>query len=277
MAYGKTIEMFLVEGTADGLVTAELSNWNGKAIRIPRTEVDSCARDDIQGVGVYLLICKDDNGIDSVYIGESENILNRLRQHLSDYKTGKEQFYWSTAVCFVGTELNKALIRYLEDQLVTKTKQCGRYTVLTKNTYGSTKLKESQIASMDEFLENVEVLLNALGFRVLVPVAQATPQTKVLMCTGSNASAQGFISSAGFTVLSGSKVSDHVAQHFTPDKHKYAALRLSLETDGTIENGVFTKDYEFSAPSAASSVVLGRSSSGSKEWKATDGTMLKDL
>ena len=248
MTYGKTIEMFLVEGTADGLVTAELSNWNGKAIRIPRTEVDSCARDDIQGVGVYLLICKDDNGIDSVYIGESENILNRLR-----------------------------LIRYLEDRLVTKTKQCGRYTVLTKNTYGSTKLKESQIASMDEFLENVEVLLNALGFRVLVPVAQATPQTILLMCTGSNASAQGFVSSAGFTVLSGSKVSDHVAQHFTPDKHKYAALRLSLETDGTIESGIFTKDYEFSAPSAASSVVLGRSSSGSKEWRATDGTMLKDL
>lgn len=34
MAYGKTIELFLVNGTADSLVTAELSNWNGKAIKI---------------------------------------------------------------------------------------------------------------------------------------------------------------------------------------------------------------------------------------------------
>lgn len=28
MAYGKSIELFLVNGTADSLVTGELSNWN---------------------------------------------------------------------------------------------------------------------------------------------------------------------------------------------------------------------------------------------------------
>lgn len=47
--YGKTIEMFLVDGTADGVVTAELSNWNGKAIRLPRTEVAGCQRYDTRG------------------------------------------------------------------------------------------------------------------------------------------------------------------------------------------------------------------------------------
>lgn len=33
MAYGKSIELFLVNGTADSLITAELSNWNGKAYK----------------------------------------------------------------------------------------------------------------------------------------------------------------------------------------------------------------------------------------------------
>ena len=33
MAYGKSIELFLANGTADSLITAELSNWNGKAIK----------------------------------------------------------------------------------------------------------------------------------------------------------------------------------------------------------------------------------------------------
>ena len=47
MAYGKSIEIFLVNGTADSFITAELSNWNGKAIKIPRIEVASCNRDDI--------------------------------------------------------------------------------------------------------------------------------------------------------------------------------------------------------------------------------------
>lgn len=37
--YGKAIELFLVNGSADSLTTAELSNWNGKAIKIPRTGV----------------------------------------------------------------------------------------------------------------------------------------------------------------------------------------------------------------------------------------------
>ena len=66
MAYGKAIELFLVNGTADSLITAELSNWNGKAIKIPRTEVAACNREDIKGVGVYFLICQEDDGTDSV-------------------------------------------------------------------------------------------------------------------------------------------------------------------------------------------------------------------
>lgn len=37
--YGKAIELFLVNGSADSLTTVELSNWNGKAIKIPRTGV----------------------------------------------------------------------------------------------------------------------------------------------------------------------------------------------------------------------------------------------
>ena len=48
MAYGKSIELFLVNGTADSLVTAELSNGNGTAIKIPRIEVSSCDRNDIK-------------------------------------------------------------------------------------------------------------------------------------------------------------------------------------------------------------------------------------
>lgn len=118
MAYGKSIELFLVNGTADSLITAELSNWNGKAIKIPRIEVASCNRDDITQAGVYFLFCKEDNGSDSVYIGEAENVKDRLVQHLRDYQTEKEEYYWNTAVIFIGRDLNKALIRYLENRFV---------------------------------------------------------------------------------------------------------------------------------------------------------------
>ena len=78
MAYGKSIELFLVNGTADSIVTAELSNWNGKAIKLPRNEVVSCVREDIESPGVYFLFCKDDDDGDAVYIGEAENVLSRI-------------------------------------------------------------------------------------------------------------------------------------------------------------------------------------------------------
>lgn len=90
MVYGKSIELFLPNGTADSLVTAELSNWNGKAIKIPRIEVTNCQRSDIKGAGIYFLFCKEDDDSDSVYIGESENVQERLIQHLRDYSSEKE-------------------------------------------------------------------------------------------------------------------------------------------------------------------------------------------
>lgn len=82
--YGKSIELFLANGTADSLIIAELSNWNGKAIKIPRIEVPTCNRDDFAQAGVYFLFCKEDDGSDSVYIGEAENTKDRLVQHIRD-------------------------------------------------------------------------------------------------------------------------------------------------------------------------------------------------
>ena len=277
MAYGKAIELFLVNGTAESLITAELSNWNGKAIKIPRTEVSACDREDIKGVGIYFLNCQEDDGTDSVYIGEAENVLDRLTQHLRDYQSGKEKYYWNTAVIFVGRDLNKALIRYLENRFVEIAKECGRYTILTKNTYKNTVLKEAQIASMEEFIDNVKILINTLGYKVLVPVPKANDETIYLYCKGSGASAKGFVSAGGFTVLEGSTVSDHTVPSLETKGKSYYNLRNALIKDGTISDRVFTRDYEFKAPSAASAVILGHTSNGNVDWKTADGTKLKDL
>ena len=277
MAYGKAIELFLVNGTAESLITAELSNWNGKAIKIPRTEVAECDREDIRGAGVYFLICQEDDGTDSVYIGEAENVQDRLVQHLRDYQSGKEKYYWNTAVIFVGRDLNKALIHYLENRFVEIAKECGRYTVLTKNTYRNTVMKESQIASMEEFIDNVKILINTLGYKVLVPVPKATDDTVYLYRKGSGAEAKGFVSTGGFTVLKGSVISDHTVPSLETRGKSYFRLRNALVKDGIIADRVFTRDYEFNAPSAASAVVMGHTSNGNVDWKTADGVKLKEL
>lgn len=59
-----------------------------------------------------------------MYIGESENVKKRLIQYLGDYNAEKEKYYWNTVVIFTGTDLNKSLIRYLEDRFVAIAKDC---------------------------------------------------------------------------------------------------------------------------------------------------------
>ena len=280
MAYGKSIELFLVNGTADSLITAELSNWNGKALKIPRIEVASCSRDDITQAGVYFLFCKEDDDSDSVYIGEAENVKERLVQHLRDYQFEKEKYYCNTAVIFIGRDLNKALIRYLENRFVEIARSCKRYTILTKNTYRNTVMKESQIAVMEEFVDNVKILINALGYKVLEPVLQvdpamATSDDELLYIATGGATATGRVTAEGFVVLKGATVNEKISVKSL--SAGMVKMREKYLKEGKVENLVTTEDLLFSSSSAAADFVLGYSVSGPRTWKAKDGRSLKEI
>ena len=277
--HGKTIEIFWYDGTGDGIVTAELSNWNGEAIKIPRKEMDICSKEfeEVAGAGVYFLFCEKENtNGDSVYIGETENILERLTQHIHDYNAGKEKFYWHTAIAFVGKDLNKANIRFIENELFEIAKSLG-VDVLTKNTFKNTVLKKSQKAAALEFIDNIRVLLHALGYMILKEKPKETSDTVLLYCKGEKSDAKGYVSANGFMVMKDSRVSNNICDSLKKHKKSYVALRQQLEDDGVIVGHVFQEDYEFKSPSAAACVIHGHSSNGLTDWKTADGTKLKDL
>lgn len=279
MLYGRTIELFLVNGKADSLVTAELSNWNGKAIKIPRIEVASCDRIDFKQPGVYFLFCKEDDGSDSVYIGEAENVRDRLLQHLNDFKAEKEKYEWNTAVIFTGRDLNKAHIRYLENRFVDIAKSCKRCNILTKNTYKNTVLKESQIAVMEEFIANVKILLNTLGYKVLEQYASPNIDESSgednLYLSSNSANATGRVTVEGFVVFKGAQVNENMSvKSLSKGVQK---LREKLFEEGKVKNLKTTEDLLFSSSSAAADFVLGYSVSGPMNWKNKEGISLKDL
>ena len=279
MAYGKSIELFLANGTADSLITAELSNWNGKAIKIPRIEVSDCKRDDIKGAGVYFLFCNEEDDSDSVYIGESETIQERLNQHIRDYNADKEKFYWTTAVIFLGRDLNKALIRYLEDRFVQLARESKRYKVLTKNTYGKTVMKESQTAAMEEFIDNVRILINALGYKVLEPTVHNDPNSTVddeaLFLNLGNASGKGMITTEGFVLFAGAVLNEKTSEKSL--SRGPATLRKKHLASNKVKDFVTTEDILFSSSSAAADFVTGYSVSGPATWKNAAGVTLKEL
>lgn len=288
--YGKTIKLFLVEGSIEGIVFADLSNWNGKTVKIPRSSVRKCERKELNVSGVYFLFAETEEGKPAVYIGEANNIKNRLLQHIESYNKEDEDFYWHTAVLFSGDELDRTRTRYLENQLVSIAIEVGNFQVLTKNTYKNEIVSEAVKAEMDEFIHNIKIMINTLGFGVLeqagaftkeissVPNNHIDEKIEKLYCKNKDGSvlAEGFVDVSGFMVLKGSHVCP-IRGSFEKGQTGYFKLRKKLENDKIIDNGLFTKDWLFNAPSAAAAIIFGRGANGQKEWKTASGIALKDL
>jgi len=168
-----TIKLFLPDGDAKGLRTAEISNWTGKALAAPRTEVDRLvARDECEKAGVYVLTGTDPaTNTPHAYIGEAEIIRDRLKQH-----KGKE--FWVSAIVFVSKDenLTKAHVRYLESRLLSEAAKVGRFT-LEQNQASGSKLPESDREDMEVFLSRIRQLLPVLGSDLLNPIVGAKATT----------------------------------------------------------------------------------------------------
>jgi hypothetical protein len=274
-----TIKIFLVHGDAKQLRTAELSNWTGKAVAGPRSDFDGVmAREESGSSGVYFLTGKEpETGNSIVYIGEAESIRDRLKSHLA-------KDYWNQVVFFVTKDenLTKAHIRYLEGRLIELAKQAARTRL--KNEQGSgARLPESDREDMEVFLEKIQQLLPVLGVEILVPprvqVKDGT-EPNLLSCETKGISATGFRTPNGIVVLAGSQavLDERPSSKKWPWAHD---MRQKLLDDGALtaeaDHLVFTRDTEFSSPSAAAAVVHGGHANGLLAWKNKEGKTLKEL
>ena len=118
-----TIKLFLPYGDAKRLRVGEVSNWTGKALAAPRTELDDLLfREEAESAGIYFLFGSDPESGDALaYVGEAEVIRDRLRQH-------KAKDFWNALVVFVSKDenLTKAHIRYLENRLLQEAKESSK-------------------------------------------------------------------------------------------------------------------------------------------------------
>jgi hypothetical protein len=274
-----TVKIFLAEGDPASVRTAEISNWTGKAVAGPRSQLELVLqRDEARKPGIYFLTgINSETGKPRVYVGEAEVIRSRLRGHL-------DRDFWKTVIFFVSKDenLTKAHIKYLEGKLIEMTKAADRFELENTNASGS-HLPESDSADMDVFLAKVEQLLPVLGQDFLKPVVKASASVKpseLLTCTIKKVKATGRPSESGFLVVKGSEA---VLQE-RPSVKKYpypSTVRSQLLSEGVLtEQGdrlVFAKDYEFTSPSAAASVIHGGHANGLISWKNSRGLTLKEL
>ncbi|MFA5321927.1 MAG: GIY-YIG nuclease family protein [Smithella sp.] len=269
-----TIKLFLAHGEPNGLRTAEISNWNGKAIACPRNKlIDLFAREEIQKAGIYCLTGTDpDSGYPALYIGEAESVGKRLKNH-------SDKDYWVHVVAFVSKDenLTKAHIKYIEGKLIERATEAGK-AKLQNSTSSGAKLPEPDTAEMDVYLEKVYQLLPILGVDLFSSVSASTIDEKiVLFCKIKGLKAKGKRTSNGFLVFKGSQA---ILEH-RPSSTWAKKRREELIEQGILlkENNyyIFTKDVEFTSPSTAGAMVRGGATNGLIAWKTADGKSLKEL
>ena len=271
MKVGKSINLFLINGLVDGVVACELLNWTGKGYKIPRTHLKELSdRTDLKKTGVYFLVGRDDSDSKTVYIGEAEEVYKRLLQH-------QDKDYWTECLVFISKDdnLNKAHIKYLECMLYKLAIEAGRFKVLNNNMPNSPAISEADQAVMTEYGANLRVLVGALGYKIFYPLTsiRAQKQDRYIVSAVRGANASAVLTSEGMVVLKGSKI----ATSEVPSAPKTVVeKRADLKKNKVVGKNTFTKDYLFSSPSFAASVVMGRSANGLAEWKKTGGSTLKD-
>ena len=84
---GRQIRIYLVDGTPNGIRTAEIINWTGSILVVPRARLPEVAnRREAIRTGVYCLVGPDPDfaNRDIVYIGEGDNVFTRLVAHSKD-------------------------------------------------------------------------------------------------------------------------------------------------------------------------------------------------
>jgi Domain of unknown function (DUF4357) len=280
---GRSIRLFLVDGVATGLMIAEIVNWSGKAIVVPRSALGAfLARQEARSTGVYMLAGPDadDPTRTIVYVGEAEEVGGRLRFHDKD----EAKDFFERAVVFVSKDenLTKAHARFLEAKVVQRVRASGRAKDRNGNEPGGSSLPEADRSDMEYFLTQMELVLPVLGLDVMRPIISTVrspataPSEQVFVYAGDGYSAEAVERDGEFIVAKGALVRDKETPTIPAGISQQRKARRAdgaLVRDGDGANWRLATDLTFSSPSAAAAFVYGGSANGRISWKLKGAKM----
>ena len=290
---GKSINLFLMDGTAVGRIKCTLANWTGVAYKIPRTELDKCKeRDDLKQSGVYFLFgTSDQTGENVVYIGQAgirkngEGILYRLIEH----KRNPDKDYWTEAIVFTtsNNSFGPTEISYLENRFVGMATEAGSYLVKNNNDPTMGNITEEKESELEEFIDYAKIVMGTLGHKIFEALAEksSTPKVKeiidddeltLFMKRNSRKSGKLIEASCkqtreGFVILKGSLI-ETIDSESIPPGIKERRLKAKID-----EHGILQENVLVNSPSYAAAFVIGGHANGLVEWKTEDGTTLKEI
>jgi len=164
MANPFTIRIYVPDGDPDGVRVIDRMNWTGRGVAFPRDVWDRATnRPELSKPGVYILVGRlesdEDDDLPLLYIGQTDDLLNRLGQHQ------KDKDFWDRAVVFVSTNdgLNRAHITWLEHALIKRAKDIGQCKLDNGNSPREPTLSEFERADTEAFLREILQILPLIG------------------------------------------------------------------------------------------------------------------
>ena len=285
---GKRLTVYMVNDTEYSPRYCEIGNWAGKAVFSPRASINKIiSRDEFDKPGIYFLKGDSTNETfdEKIYIGETESIRKRLKYHLS---SDKEDF--NELIFFISKDelLTKTKVKYLESRLVELAKEAKTAQIININSSNLPTLHEADISDMEYFLEQIKLILPVMGFKFLLSSTVknvSNDESKDInnihesyLIKTKSIEAKMIETDQGYIIKKGSEANKNTTPSF-PETYKKMRRKL-LETKILIEKEdklEFAEDTVFNSPSAASNIVLGRSSNGSTEWINEKGLSFKDV
>ncbi len=281
---GKKIDIYLADGNPTGIRHAQIVGWTGQALAVMRNRLADLRKwPESSKPGIYFLFSQQDDLYQfRVYIGEAENVFERLLQHLES----KE--FWSEVILFTNKDenLTKSHVKYLESRLIDLANNSGRYKIENNNRPSSTSLPRGDRDVMEDFIESVRILLGTLGHPILEPTvtkAKFEEQTNSILgrevyFNTPQFKAKGLLNNTGLVVLAGTTINQNIAQSIPTNAQK---IREELLNEKIITkdsgNFIFKKPYQFPSPSLAAAVICGYSINGRVCWKDMNGNSIKDI
>lgn len=289
MIEGRSVRLFLVDGSPKGLITAEIMNWTGHVLTGPRTKLAQLVqRSESSRTGVYFLVGSDPDGgsLPLVYIGESDNVSTRLKQHNRAEDSGGKDFW--EHVWFVTSKdqnLTKGHVKYLESQLIKNAGESGLCKLVNGTAHVYENLPESDQADMAFFIEQLRTILPVLGFEFLrTPIATNADLMSDNQCAVNKEPTQFVFSLPSIGITARAKEQDGQFIVLANSSARgswdgvpggYQRLYEQYCSSGVLEekesgDRYFIEDTAFSSPSAAAAVVAGRSANGRTSWMVED-------
>lgn len=281
MVTGRTVRIYMADGSPFGIRQAEIFNRTIQALAVSRlriVELNDQEWSEARGAGVYFLFGRSGSDRAQAYIGQAQNVIQRIANHI------REKDFWTEAILFVSKDKNINR-EYLEARLIAQAEVAARYELDNGKGQSIPGLSRADRDAMEEIISDIRLMLGVLGHPILEPiepksgvVSNDSPPgllNKEFTFSGAKFSASGRMVDEGFLILT-----DSIAAADETDSLSsgYRRLRATLVDQGVLvptDDGrlKFTQDYLASSSSQAASMIAGGSRSGPQSWLSGSKTL----